>query len=320
MSMIKALFEETISEEFQDYFIIATDASKSQFYTSIAGTSNLRSFSFRIHPINSIFTAEAFAICQAIDDLSVPNSNILRVYSGTLGWVGRRHFFRTLTTGKVTSPDPTGVTRIDPLILTDSFSVLQAHKNLTIKSPKVILRLAYKILMRVNLNRKIALVWTPRHSSITWNERADSLAKNVTESDLYIEWIAVEDICSYYSKFSIQKQTENFRNSKYIEILGDLPSILSIAPWLKNRREDIIITRILTRMIITSALLHRFGLHNNPFCSVCDQENTIEHILLICKKYLPYRRIFCLKLNLSLQIFSSYKVFLFTICSWKRHL
>ncbi|GBM13110.1 hypothetical protein AVEN_233350-1 [Araneus ventricosus] len=40
----------------------------------------------------------------------------LRVYSGTPGWVGRRHFFRWLTTGKVTSPNPTGGTRIDPMI------------------------------------------------------------------------------------------------------------------------------------------------------------------------------------------------------------
>ncbi|GBL95759.1 hypothetical protein AVEN_696-1 [Araneus ventricosus] len=188
------------------------------------------------------------------------------------------------------------------------------------KSPKVILRLAHKILMRVKFNQKIALVWIPGHSSITWNERADSLAKSVTESDIYIEWIAVEDICSYYSNFSIQKPIENFRNSKYLEILGDLPSILPFAPWLKNRREVIIITRILTQMIITPALLKRFGLHNNPFCSVCNQENTIEHILLICKKYLPHRRIFCLKLNLNLQIFSSYKVFLHTICSSKLHL
>ncbi|GBM73636.1 hypothetical protein AVEN_4118-1 [Araneus ventricosus] len=97
------------------------------------------------------------------------------------------------------------------------------------------------------------------------HEREDSPAKNVTESDLYIEWIAVEDICSYHSNFSIQKPIENFRNTKYLEILGDLPSTLSLAPWLKNRREDIIITRILTRMIISPALLHRFGLHNNPF-------------------------------------------------------
>ncbi|GBO11007.1 hypothetical protein AVEN_242375-1 [Araneus ventricosus] len=127
--MIKALFEEAINEGFQYYFIIATDASKSHLYTSTAGTSNLRSFSFRIHPINSIFTAEALAICQAIDDLSVLDGDLL--------------------------------------ILTDSFSVLQALKNISIKSPKVIFRLAHKILMRTKFNQKIALVWTPGHSSIT---------------------------------------------------------------------------------------------------------------------------------------------------------
>ncbi|GBM87647.1 hypothetical protein AVEN_100485-1 [Araneus ventricosus] len=96
---------------------MCTDASKSHFHISIAGTSNLRSFSFQI---SSIFTAEALAICQAIDDLSVPGSDLL--------------------------------------ILTDNFSVLQALKNLSIKSPKAILRLAHKILMRAKLNQKIALV------------------------------------------------------------------------------------------------------------------------------------------------------------------
>ncbi|GBM66732.1 hypothetical protein AVEN_89446-1 [Araneus ventricosus] len=63
-SMIKALFEETISEEFQDYFIIATDASKSHLYTSIVGTSNLRLFCFRFHPINS---PDSTYVCSKFD-------------------------------------------------------------------------------------------------------------------------------------------------------------------------------------------------------------------------------------------------------------
>ncbi|GBM20400.1 hypothetical protein AVEN_222105-1 [Araneus ventricosus] len=83
-------------------------------------------------------------------------------------------------------------------------------------------------------------------------------------SRLYIEWIAVEDICSYCSNFSIQKPIENFRDSKYLEILGDLPSILSLAPWLKNRRKDIIITRILTRMIITPSSLAQIWTSQQP--------------------------------------------------------
>ncbi|GBN48747.1 hypothetical protein AVEN_254228-1 [Araneus ventricosus] len=68
--LIKDLFEEVVYKEFQDYHIIVTDASKSHSFTSIAGISNLQSFVYRIHPINSIFTAEALAICQALDELS----------------------------------------------------------------------------------------------------------------------------------------------------------------------------------------------------------------------------------------------------------
>ncbi|GBL86707.1 hypothetical protein AVEN_170757-1, partial [Araneus ventricosus] len=43
------------------------------------------------------------------------NTYDLRVYAGDPGWVERRHFFRTLTAGKVTSPNPAGGTRMDPL-------------------------------------------------------------------------------------------------------------------------------------------------------------------------------------------------------------
>ncbi|GBM00809.1 hypothetical protein AVEN_257335-1 [Araneus ventricosus] len=58
-------------------FITATNASKSLNVTSITGVANRNSFVFRIHPINSIFTGEALAIFQAIDDLSIPEKNLM---------------------------------------------------------------------------------------------------------------------------------------------------------------------------------------------------------------------------------------------------
>ncbi|GBO30336.1 hypothetical protein AVEN_270404-1 [Araneus ventricosus] len=165
--LIKDLFEPltsfAVSKEFYDYHIIATDASKSHSFT---GISNLQYFVYRIHPINSIFTAEALAICQVLDELSVTDKNLL--------------------------------------LLTDSYSVLQALKCLTIKSPKVIHRLAGKILVRKNFNQKICLVGTPGHSLIHWNEKADLLAKTVTESHPLIEWIASEDIISHFQTISLQ--------------------------------------------------------------------------------------------------------------------
>lgn len=274
-NLIGFLFEDVIRTNFSNFFIMATDASKSHRTTSIAGISKTNSFAYRIHPINSIFSAEALAMCQALDDLPNGEENIL--------------------------------------ILTDSFSVLQALGNISIKSPKVIIRLAQKIWTRNNLNQNIVFVWTPGHSEILWNEKA--LARGVTEADLYIEWVSPEDISSQLKARSTQKTCITFRDSKYHESLGDIPSIKALAPWLRNRREEIIISRILSRMIITPALLHKFGLHDNPHCTLCHQDNTIEHILLHCRKYWNVRQRLRLQLNFASYCFSSYKSFLSSICS-----
>ncbi|GBM64525.1 hypothetical protein AVEN_113246-1 [Araneus ventricosus] len=69
--------KEFINNNFQRSFITATNASKSLNVTSTTGVANRNSFVFRIHPINSIFTGEALTICQAIDDLSTPEKNLM---------------------------------------------------------------------------------------------------------------------------------------------------------------------------------------------------------------------------------------------------
>ncbi|GBM97635.1 hypothetical protein AVEN_37175-1 [Araneus ventricosus] len=65
------------------------------------------------------------SLCQTIKDGQLLRSGALGVYSGTPGWVGRCHFFRTLTTGKLTSPNPTRGTRIDPLELGELFNAVE---------------------------------------------------------------------------------------------------------------------------------------------------------------------------------------------------
>ncbi|GFS68016.1 putative RNA-directed DNA polymerase from transposon X-element [Trichonephila clavipes] len=109
---ISVLFDETVKLEFQKFFIIATDASKNHQITSIAGISKKSSFSYIINHYKSIFTAETLAIGQALDDLVEFNVNLL--------------------------------------VLSDSLSVLSALQNFSIKSHKVIHRLANKIYMLSN--------------------------------------------------------------------------------------------------------------------------------------------------------------------------
>jgi len=76
ISIIASSFTDCSQNIFPHHFIIATDGSKSLDYTSIAGLSSTQQFSYRIHPTNPIFTTEALAICQALDELAITGQDI----------------------------------------------------------------------------------------------------------------------------------------------------------------------------------------------------------------------------------------------------
>ena len=55
--------------------------------------------------------------------------------------------------------------------------------------------------------------------------------------------------------------------------------------WSSNRRDDVLISRLVYKMIITPALLFRFHLIEDGFCHVCKVSDSLEHILFHCCKY-----------------------------------
>ncbi|GFW02160.1 RNA-directed DNA polymerase from mobile element jockey [Trichonephila clavipes] len=175
------------------------------------------------------------------------------------------------------------------LVLSDSLSVLSALQNFSIKSNKVIHRLAIKIYMLSNYVNQLILLWTPGHSKIVWNEQADNLARSVTESNVYIDWIASDDIHKNIYRNRIRKINETFYSSKYFEKLGNIPTIDIISKWTENRREEILSTRIFSKMIITPGLLHRFNLQDNAMCITCKRINDLDHIILNCIRYTTHR-------------------------------
>ncbi|GBL85762.1 hypothetical protein AVEN_193205-1 [Araneus ventricosus] len=124
---------------------------------------------------------------------------------------------------------------------------------------------------------------TLTNSGIFWNEKADSLAKQVTDSTPFIDWIASEDIISNFKKQSIQITHENYRKRKYQALIGNVPDILTISKWTGNRVQDRPIARIISKTTVTPGLLHRFNLHPDPLCIICNEINDISHILLKCK-------------------------------------
>ncbi|GBN39904.1 hypothetical protein AVEN_27399-1 [Araneus ventricosus] len=123
-------------------------------------------------------------------------------------------------------------------------------------------------------------MWVPGHSGVSWNEKADSIAKQVSDFSPYIDWIASEDILSHLKKQSFQITEENYHKSKYQLLIGNIPDILTISKWTGNRVQDRLIARIISKTITTPGLLYRFNLHPDPLCRVCNEINDVSHILL----------------------------------------
>ncbi|GBN82716.1 hypothetical protein AVEN_250901-1 [Araneus ventricosus] len=179
--------------------------------------------------------------------------------------------------------------------------------------------MAAKIHIRKNLNQNIALLWVPGHSGVSWNEKANSIAKQVSDFSPYIDCIASEDILSHLKKQSFQITEENYHKSKYQSLIGNIPDILTISKSTGNRLQDRLIDRIISKTITTPGLLYRFNLHSDPLCRVSNEINDISHILLKCQKYASVRVILRKKLNI-VPANITYDVLLSHVLANKNHL
>lgn len=73
--IIGASFTESIRISFPNYKLLLTARNHT---TLIAGLPSIQQFSYhRIHPVNSVLTLEVLAICQVLDELAVPEKDIL---------------------------------------------------------------------------------------------------------------------------------------------------------------------------------------------------------------------------------------------------
>lgn len=227
-SMIPPLFGEYI-QAFTDFWdILASDASKTESLISIAGCTNINHFSYKVQQVNSIFMAEALVIGVAIDE-----------------FVSISH---------------------PMLILTDSLSVLLALQYITLKSLRVILWLHNKINRMRKFSLRFSLYWVPGHRGIPLNVKADGLPRSVSASDPSIDWIAPEDLIrALFQEIKLHSEC-SFETYKYYISHGDSPNINQSRHRALNRRDDVLVSRLLCKMVITPAMLARFKLVADSRC------------------------------------------------------
>jgi len=245
-------YTEFKENEWNTKVIIATDGAKGENYTTIAiWNSTLREkIAGRIPNENSIFSAEAIAIWLAISRWSNVNT--------------------------------------ETILLTDSKSVLQAMRHANPKSPTIIKRILKEC--EINNKPKITFIWTPSHCGIQENEIVDKLAGDAKNSHLILNWIAPEDILQQVTREYKNKIQEEFEKTKYLEHYKYLQfNNPSYRNMLRNRKEEVMLTKVKTKTLPCGKFLHKCKLIETPLCSACGDDESIDHLLLCCKKYTNLR-------------------------------
>ena len=256
------LFRELRDNAYYDFLHIYTDGSKEDECVAAAYViPSMENYtaSFRLPNGASIYTAETFAILEAIEYVR-ENHDALKI-----------------------------------VIFSDSLSCLQALEGIKVRNPFTckILNILHHIKTRTD--KEIHLCWIPGHVGIQGNEAADKAAKDALElpdEDIVRTELPYSDfkpqIRKYWQK-AWQSVWEQAANSMF-PVHPSLPYKFPNA--VLTRHEEWVYTRI---HIGHTRLTHGHRLNaieSPPLCEECDEQITMHHLLIECADLEEIRREF----------------------------
>ncbi|GBN60052.1 RNA-directed DNA polymerase from mobile element jockey [Araneus ventricosus] len=207
------LFDEYVNKEWNSSILIATDASKGEEGVSLAAlniTYN-RTLTLKLHPMNSVFTAEGCAILIAIERF-------------------------------IQEADKSYI------LCSDSLSVLKSLESLHRKSPTISLQIGSAIIRAIPRSTAIKLVWVPAHVGITINEQADEAARAARISDVNIyPCISTEDLRKVIFRVQADQGRIQRESTKYFRSFTHLPKTTK-TPLLPRRKEMDLMHRLGSRV------------------------------------------------------------------------
>lgn len=245
---------ESIFDKYPGHHAIYTDGSKNMQGVGSAITYGKDSYYWSLPLLASVYTAEQYAIWQAL------------------------LFIGTLETGHY-------------LILSDSLSSLQAINDFQTRDPLVHRNLAQITWLQQN-GKTVVFVWIPSHVGIEGNQLADKMAKEASGNGVDDNIpIRAEDV-----KNTLKQTILDCWQTEWNHTVAKLREVKPMVhPWLDvqklrslNRREQSVVTRL--RIGHTNATsLHLLRGNRQPNCEACNTRLTVEHILVECPRYEPFR-------------------------------
>ncbi|GFT91010.1 retrovirus-related Pol polyprotein from type-1 retrotransposable element R1 [Trichonephila clavipes] len=184
------------------------------------------------------------------------------------------------------------------LICTDSLSSLDSLK--CISSPNnIIVEIQRQLKSLRDKNISIDFAFVRGHTGVLENERADWLAKAATKRKIDID---VNIPKSFYKKITNEKMMKSWNQEYLISNKGSItkkffPTInkrLSCHHFYTNYK----LTQFLTGHGNFKSYLNKFNFVSSSFCdcNIGGEEN-VEHVILLCSKYVRERKIIRLAFN-----------------------
>jgi ribonuclease HI len=173
------------------------------------------------------------------------------------------------------------------VILSDSLSVLTSiKKNKSDSRPNLFNELMVQ-LNRLECNQ-IKMVWIPSHVDIRGNERADKLAKealslNRINSTNYLE---IQEMNTFIKDYKINKWQIEYNIDNKGKFYKTICPIVSTNIKFSDpyRIKEVQISRLRLGVAITNKRLFQMRKHPTGLCDTCKVTESIEHLLLECKK------------------------------------
>ena len=229
-----------------------TDGSKSNEQTASAYYTSFGTRAFRISNNASIFSAEIEAIRAVLNYIKV-------------SWLDKF------------------------VIFSDSKSVLESIELQDSSNPLIIdmLQTVYKL---INKQKKvIEFCWVPSHVGIQGNEEADAAAKAALNLPIPVNFPVPYTDHFPKVKTYINNCWQLYWNSKSTQKLYEMmPLIGNFNVNCLKRKEQVVIHRI---RIGHTRLTHSHKMEGRPAprCVLCNEEITVKHFMLHCRRYCPIR-------------------------------
>ncbi|GBM97133.1 putative RNA-directed DNA polymerase from transposon BS [Araneus ventricosus] len=233
-------------QKYNDFIPIYTDGSKSADHVSFAVIFPDATFSFKLHTICSVFTAEITAVLYALEDICDRPQNKYIIYTDSLS------VLKSLISNHIHS-----------------------HKNPLILN---VLNLLDKLDSR---GFTVLLCWVPSHVGIVGNEKADRAAKlaiTSTNATIPLNDFKKHITILHHSKW--QAEWDLLIQNKLHTVKP------RVEPWpsQSNRKTDTLLTRLRighTRFTHRYLLLGEQA----PMCSQCNCIMSVHHILTECPNF-----------------------------------